>query len=99
MDRINANDFRTNMKEWMEAARAEPIKITRKTGEAFVLISADVFEKMRLDLARLNGLTAGLMDIAQGRVNPSIPQSTANALARAKSRAIAGRKTKKAAGD
>lgn len=98
MDRINANDFRSNMKEWMEAARAEPVKITRKSGEAFVLLSADVFEKMQLSLARLQGLTAGLVDAAQGRVSRATEQSTADVLSRAKARALGAKKSKKAVG-
>jgi PHD/YefM family antitoxin component YafN of YafNO toxin-antitoxin module len=98
MDRTNADNFRSKMKEWMEAASAEPIKITRKSGEAFVLINADIFEKMQLDLARLGGLNASLMDVAQGRVTKSTDQSTRDALKRAKARALGARKIKKAAG-
>ncbi len=98
MDRTNANDFRSNMKEWLEAARSEPVRITRKSGEAFVLMNADIFEKMQLDLARLKGLAAGLMDATQGRTRPASTQSTQEALTRAKTRALAAKKTKKAVG-
>ena len=76
MDRTNANDFRSNLKEWMEAARSEPVKITRKSGEAFVLLNADAFEKMQLDLARLQGLTASLVDVSQGRTKHASAEST-----------------------
>ena len=98
MDRTSADQFRSNMKEWMEAARNEPVKITRKSGEAFVLLNADIFEKMQLDLARLEGLTSSLIDAAQGRVTPATEKSTADAFARAKQRALAAKKTKKAVG-
>lgn len=98
MDRTNANDFRANLKEWMEAARSEPVKITRKSGEAFVLLNADEFEKMQLDLARLQGLTSSLTDVAQGRTSPATEQSTRDALARAKARALGSKKPKKAVG-
>lgn len=98
MDRTSADQFRSNMKEWMEAARNEPVKITRKSGEAFILLNADIFEKMQLDLARLQGLTASLMDVAQGRVTPATESSTEEVFARAKQRALAGRKSKKAVG-
>ena len=98
MDRTNANDFRTNLKEWMEAARSEPIKITRKSGEAFVLVNADAFEKMQLELARLQGVTRGLMDVVQGRVSPSTDESTKELFARVKARALSRKKSKKAAG-
>lgn len=98
MDRTSANDFRANLKEWLEAARSEPVKITRKSGEAFVLVNADDFEKMQLELARLRGVTSGLMDIAQGRVTPSTEESTKGVFDRAKARALGQKKPKKAAG-
>lgn len=98
MDRTNAEQFRANLKEWMEAARKEPVKITRKSGEAFVLLNADVFEKMQLDLARLQGLTASLVDVAQGRVSPATEKSTAEVFERAKKRALSARKSKRTAG-
>ncbi len=98
MDRTSADQFRSNMKEWMEAARNEPVKITRKSGEAFVLLNADIFEKMQLDLARLEGLTTSLMDVAQGRVAPATKKSTSDVFARAKQRALTAKKTKKAVG-
>lgn len=98
MDRTSADQFRSNMKEWMEAARNEPVKITRKSGEAFVLLNADIFEKMQLDLARLEGLTTSLLNVAQGRVSPATEKSTADVFARAKQRALAAKKSKKAVG-
>ena len=98
MDRTSADQFRSNMKEWMEAARSEPVKITRKSGEAFVLLNADIFEKMRLDLARLQGLTASLLDVAQGRVSPATEKSTADVFAKAKQRVLSAKKTRKAVG-
>ena len=98
MDRTNADQFRSNMKEWMEAARKEPVKITRKSGEAFVLVNADIFEKMQLDLARLEGLTSSLVDVAQGRIAPATEKSTAEVFERAKKRAHAAKKAKKAVG-
>lgn len=98
MDRTNAEQFRANMKEWMEAARNEPVKITRKSGESFVLVNADIFEKMQLDLTRLQGLTASLVDVAQGRVSSATEKSTAEVFERAKKRALSSKKGKKAVG-
>ena len=99
MDRTTANDFRANLKEWMETTRSEPVKITRKSGEAFILLNADEFEKMKLDLARFKGLTSSLMDATQGRVKSASAQSTRGALSRAKSRALASKRSKKASGE
>jgi antitoxin YefM len=97
MDRTNTNDFRANLKDWMEAARKEPVKITRKSGEAFVLMNADEFEKLQVELASLRGISRGLSDVAHGRVRPSTPESTGTAIERAKSR-VHGKRSKKAVG-
>ena len=99
MDRTNANDFRSNMKEWLEAARVEPVKITRKSGESFVLLNADIFEKMQLELARFKGLSTSLMDVVHGRVSPVTSKATKEIFERAKTRALSAKKTKKASGD
>ena len=94
MDRTNTNDFRKNLREWMEAARSEPVKITRKSGEAFVLLNADEFEKMQVELASLRGVARGLADVAHGRVRQSSEESTGSAIERAKSRVLAKRPKK-----
>ncbi len=97
MDRINTNDFRANLKEWMEAARTEPIKITRKSGEAFVLLNADEFEKIQLELASLRGVTKGLSDLVQGNTRKVNAESTKSAINKAKER-VFGKQKKKAVG-
>ena len=97
MDRTNTNDFRANLKEWMEAARTEPVKITRKSGEAFVLLNSDEFEKMQVELASLRGVAHGLSDVIHGRVRKSTNESTEIAISRAKERVL-GKRPKKAVG-
>jgi prevent-host-death family protein len=97
MERTSANEFRSNLKDWMETARTEPIKITRKTGESFVLLNSDEFEKLQIELANLRGISQGLSDIVQGRTSKSTPESTNNAIERAKEKVL-GKRTKKAVG-
>lgn len=88
MQKINMSDFRSNLKTWMDSARDEPIKITRKTGEAFILVNADDFEKMQIELASLRGVAQGLSDVIHGRVRKSEPKSTNSTIARAKERVL-----------
>ncbi len=92
MDRTNANDFRANLKEWMETARSEPIKITRKSGEAFVLLNADEFEKMQVELAHLRGVSHGLNDLMHGHVSKATGSSTENAIRRAQEKVLSKRR-------
>ena len=97
MDRTNSNDFRANLKEWLEAARTEPVRITRKSGESFVLLNADEFEKMQIELAGLRGVARGLSDVVHGRVRTATPESVGAAVDRAKARVL-GKRSKKAVG-
>ncbi|MDP5056167.1 MAG: type II toxin-antitoxin system Phd/YefM family antitoxin [Marinomonas hwangdonensis] len=47
MDTISVNKFRDNMKSVVEQVvnRHEPLKVTRRAGDAFVVISADDWER------------------------------------------------------
>jgi antitoxin YefM len=47
MDTISVNQFRDNLKSVVEqvVSRHEPLKVTRRAGEAFVVISADDWER------------------------------------------------------
>lgn len=47
MDTISVNQFRDNLKTFVEqvVSNHAPIKVTRRAGEAFVVISADDWER------------------------------------------------------
>ncbi len=47
MDTISVNKFRDNLKSLVEqvVSRHEPLKVTRRAGEAFVVMSADDWER------------------------------------------------------
>lgn len=47
MDTVSVNKFRDNLKTFVEQAVSQhtPIKVTRRTGEAFVVMSADDWER------------------------------------------------------
>jgi antitoxin YefM len=47
MDTISVNKFRDNLKGFVEqvVSRHEPLKVTRRAGEAFVVMSADDWER------------------------------------------------------
>lgn len=67
MDKTNAQEFRANLKEWLDQAEQEPIKVTRKSGESLVIVNSEDFEKMQTELAHLKGLAKGLSDSLAGR--------------------------------
>ena len=47
MDTISVNKFRDNLKSLVEqvVSRHEPLKVTRRAGEAFIVLSADDWER------------------------------------------------------
>jgi antitoxin YefM len=47
MDTISVNQFRDNLKAFVEQVIGDhtPIKVTRRAGEAFVVVSADDWER------------------------------------------------------
>lgn len=47
METVSVNQFRDNLKSYVEqvADNHEPLKVTRRAGEAFVVISADDWER------------------------------------------------------
>ncbi|MFT7559623.1 MAG: antitoxin YefM [Flavobacteriales bacterium] len=47
MDTVSVNQFRDNLKSFVEQAVSThtPIKVTRRSGEAFVVISADDWDR------------------------------------------------------
>jgi antitoxin YefM len=47
MDTMSVNKFRDNLKSVVDqiVSRHEPLKVTRRAGEAFVVISADDWER------------------------------------------------------
>jgi antitoxin YefM len=47
MDTISVNKFRDNLKSVVEqvVSRHEPLKVTRRAGEAFVVLSAEDWER------------------------------------------------------
>ncbi len=47
MDTVSVNQFRDNLKSFVEqvVSNHTPIKVTRRAGEAFVVVSADDWER------------------------------------------------------
>ncbi len=47
MDSISVNQFRDNLKSFIEqvVSRHTPLKVTRRSGEAFIVISAEDWER------------------------------------------------------
>src|SRR5690606_357963 len=69
MDTISVNKFRDNLKTVVDqiVSRHEPLKVTRRAGEAFVVISADDWEREQetLHVLQSNNLMQQIADSLQ----------------------------------
>jgi PHD/YefM family antitoxin component YafN of YafNO toxin-antitoxin module len=97
MNGTNAQEFRIHLKEWMETARAEPVRITRKSGESFILVNENDFSNLQQEVVRLQGALLGMMDVVEGRTKEISQSSIKNSAANIKSLLLA-KKDKKAVG-
>ncbi len=98
MKQTNADDFRSQLKTWMEQARKQPVKITRKTGESFVLIGSNQFQEMSDELTALRGQYQGLLDAFHGRTTLVTESSLSDLFSKVKASAQTATKRKKAIG-
>ncbi len=66
MDTVSVNQFRDNLKTFVEQVISNhtPIKVTRRAGEAFVVMSADDWEREQetLHVLQSNSLMAQIAD-------------------------------------
>jgi len=66
MDSISVNQFRDNLKTYVEqtVSEHEPIKVTRRAGEAFIVMSADDWEREQetLHVLQSNSLMQQIAD-------------------------------------
>lgn len=97
MERTTALEFRTQMKAWLDQASEVPIKITRKSGQSYIVVDAEKYQAMELELANLRGLSKGLLDVATGNSRPITKEAIAKATADGKLKALNNR-SKKAVG-
>jgi PHD/YefM family antitoxin component YafN of YafNO toxin-antitoxin module len=81
----------------METARAEPVRITRKSGESFILVNENDFSNLQQEVVRLQGALLGMMDVVEGRTKEISQSSIKNSAANIKSLLLA-KKDKKAVG-
>lgn len=75
MDSISVNRFRENLKHFVEQviSQHQPLKVTRRNGENFVVISAEDWEREQetLYILQNNSLIQQIADSAQTHIQKS----------------------------
>ncbi len=70
MQSANAKKFRSELKDFMDAAVAEPVRINRRDGQSFVLMSEQIYEGFRNEIQSLQRRLLGMSEIIDGKTKP-----------------------------
>ena len=70
MRSANAKKFRSELKDYMDAAVAEPVRINRRDGESFILMSEKIYEDFRNEIQSLQRRLLGMSEIIDGKTKP-----------------------------
>jgi PHD/YefM family antitoxin component YafN of YafNO toxin-antitoxin module len=65
MESTNPKKLKNKLKDYFKIARKEAIKIKRKSGDKFILISEEKFNELKSELAALQKRLLGVKEIAQ----------------------------------
>ncbi len=70
MQSANAKKFRSELKDYMDAAVSEPVRINRRDGQSFILMSEQVYEGFRNEIQSLQRRLLGMSEIIDGKTLP-----------------------------
>lgn len=62
----NPKQFRAELKDYLDLAAKEPIRIQRRSGENFILMKEDAFQNLKNEISSLQGQLLGMSQILAG---------------------------------
>lgn len=72
MQSANAKKFRSELKDYMEAAVSEPVRINRRDGQSFVLMSEQIYDDFRNEIQSLQKRLLGMTEIVDKKTQPFV---------------------------
>ena len=70
MQSANAKKFRSELKDYMDAAVAEPVRINRRDGQSFIMMSEQVYDGFRNEIQSLQRRLLGMNEIVDRKTTP-----------------------------
>ena len=74
MENTNPKKLRAEMKDYLELANSEPIRIQRRSGESYILINEEEYSKMQIEIMSLQRRLLSMSNILDGEVE-DVPSS------------------------
>jgi PHD/YefM family antitoxin component YafN of YafNO toxin-antitoxin module len=87
METINARNLKAELKDYLDLAATEPIRINRRSGEALILMREDLYASMQNEILSLQRRLLGMSQALEGQgsnVEPSEAAGRLRSRARAK---------------
>lgn len=70
MQATNPKKLRAEMKDYLDAAVSEPIRINRRDGSSFILLSENTFTEMQQELQSLQRRLLSMTQVVNGEAKP-----------------------------
>lgn len=72
MRSADAKKFRSELKDYMGAAVGEPVRISRRDGQSFILMSEQIYEDFRSEIQSLQRRLLGMSEMIDGKTKPLV---------------------------
>ena len=67
MNQTNPKQLRAEMKDYLDQAEKEPIRIQRRSGESFILMNETIYANMQNEILSLQRRLLGMSEIIDGK--------------------------------
>ena len=74
MENTNPKKLRAEMRDYLELAKNEPIRIQRRSGETYILMNEEEYSQMQLEIMSLQRRLLAMSNIIDGEVQ-DVPSS------------------------
>ena len=74
MESKNPKKLRVELKDYLDLAVSEPIRISRRTGENFILMSEDTYAHLQNEIASLQRRLLGMSQAAERKATEYLYQ-------------------------
>ncbi len=69
MQNTNPKAFRAELKDYLDLAAKEPVRIQRRSGESYILINEEKFNALQSEILSLQRRLLGMSDAVSGNVS------------------------------
>jgi len=69
MESTNPKKLRAEMKDYLDMAANEPIRIQRRSGENYILLNENIYAQMQNEISSLQRRLLAMNDITDGRTS------------------------------